>query len=109
MTTPTRINYAEALQLPRRLLLQDQLAAVGFVPGHPDDDDHRTWLELAAADVTAHIVAEFEGQLAGAIEQSLRSWTLHAGGFLADRDQREAAIRAALVGAAAAIIQAATS
>lgn len=108
-TTAVRTIHAEALQLPRRVLLQDELTAVGFVPDHEADDAHRTWLELTVADAATDAVAVFEAELLGAIDQAARDQILPKGGFLRDPAQRAAAIRAALVGAAAAIIEAATS
>lgn len=93
---------------PRRLFMQAWFAAQArnhrINPDDPANAAHRTWLELAAADVLDQMTEEFEGQLEAAYRQATRRDLLPLDGFLHDSDTRYRAIWAALSAGCAEIL-----
>lgn len=92
--------------LPRRFVMQPWFAAMasrGIDPASQANAEHRTWLELTAADVFADLMETFEQELDAAYRQAARRNRIPDGGFLHDHETRWKAIRAAFAAGCADI------
>lgn len=93
---------------PRRLFMQawfaTQARTCRINPDDPANAEHRTWLELTAADVLDQMTEKFEEEMEAAYRQAARRDQLPLDGFLHDSDARYRAIWAALSAGCAEIL-----